>query len=130
MISVPKVNALLICDQVIVDKYTGKKTLVGIFENINAKKYPVQHPSISVYASLTDAQGPYRIKVAIQDLQTGNELGEALIPEIHLNDRLATNEIIMNLQGLRFDHEGKYALNFSANDELIATKTFLLQRIP
>lgn len=130
MNAVPQVNALLLCDQVIVDKFTGKKTLVGIFENINSKKFPIQHPSISVYANLTDAKGTYKIKVTIDDLSTGNEVGEAIIPEITLNDRLQTNEIIMNLQGLRFEHEGKYALNLNVNGELIASKTFLLQLIP
>ena len=127
MNSIPQVNALLLCDQVIVDKYTGKKTLVGIFENINTKKFPIQHPSISVYANLTDAKGVYKIKVTIDDLSNGHEVGEAVIPEITLGDRLATNEIIMNLQGLRFDHAGKYALNLNVNGELIASKTFLLQ---
>lgn len=127
MNSLPQVNALLLCDQVIVDKFTGKKTLVGIFENINARKFPIHHPSIHVYANLTDAKGTYKIKVAIDDLSTGTEVGEAVIPELTLNDRLQTNEIIMNLQGLRFEHEGKYALNLYINSEIVATKTFILQ---
>lgn len=125
----PKVNALLICDQVIVDKYSGKKSLIGIFENINAKKFPVQHPSLAIYASLTDAAGVYSIKVTINELIENTIIGEATIPEMKFTDRLGLNEIIMNLQGLRFNQEGKYALNLYANDEIIATKTFLLQTV-
>ena len=37
----PKVNAMLICDTIITDKMTGKKSLIGIFENLTAARLPV-----------------------------------------------------------------------------------------
>jgi len=66
---VPKANAMLICDSVITDKGTNKKSLIGVFEHINAFKFPCVHHSLAVYIKLTDARGKYRFRLELIDLQ-------------------------------------------------------------
>ncbi len=125
----PNVNAMLICDHVIVDKFTGKKSLIGIFENINSPIFPVAHPTLSIYISLTDAQGKYKIGLKVVDLETDKQVGGADIPEIEVHDRLATSEVIMNMRGIRFAHPGKYVFNIYANDYPVGSKTFSVVKV-
>jgi hypothetical protein len=45
----PVFKAMLICDQAIREEGTGKTSLIGIFEQIGARRFPVRHSSLAVY---------------------------------------------------------------------------------
>ena len=47
----PHLNAMLICDTVITEVGTNKKSLIGLFENISASSFPA-YPSLSVFVNL------------------------------------------------------------------------------
>ena len=51
----PDVLSLLVCDQILIDRLTGKTSLIGMFSTIGAPRYPVRHPHLCIFASLTDA---------------------------------------------------------------------------
>ncbi len=61
----PTLNAMLLCDHTIREHGTGKVSLIGIFENISAARFPVVHRSLSVYAKLVDAEGEYTIRLEL-----------------------------------------------------------------
>ncbi len=44
--------SLIICNEVIEDKRSGNKTLVGLFNSVMAPALPVVHPRMFVMASL------------------------------------------------------------------------------
>lgn len=126
----PKANAMLICDSVITEERTGKKSLIGIFENINAFKFPCIHHALSVYVKLTGAHGSYKVRLELVDLRGDIVIGKNEIPEnITINDPLVAYEIVFNLGGLKFDHPGEYEFRFYANDMIVEHKTFLVRQI-
>jgi hypothetical protein len=45
--SKPQLLAWLLCDAVHIDPGTGKHTILGVFSNIMAKRFPVVHPTWS-----------------------------------------------------------------------------------
>ncbi|MCH8964204.1 MAG: hypothetical protein IIB58_04525, partial [Planctomycetes bacterium] len=53
----PDVLSLLVCDQILIDRLTGKTSLIGMFSTIGAARFPVRHPQLCVFASLTDGRG-------------------------------------------------------------------------
>ena len=61
----PSLNAMLLCDHTIREHGTGKVSLIGIFENISAARFPVVHRALSVYAKLVDAEGEYAIRLEL-----------------------------------------------------------------
>ena len=67
----PKVNSFLLCDYIIQEHRTGKKSLIGIFHNIIAGQFPFAHPSLFIYANLSDAMGTYDFEIRLLDLETG-----------------------------------------------------------
>jgi len=51
--------ALVVCDTIIEDKLTGKKTLVGLFDRLQTSRLPCVHPAMTVFVSLTGGRGEY-----------------------------------------------------------------------
>ena len=61
----PICQALVVCDQIITDAATGKKTLVGIFNNLGASQFPCVHPRFCVYVALTNGHGEYTVELRL-----------------------------------------------------------------
>ena len=61
----PSGLAIVVCDQIIEDKATNKKSLIGIFNNIASQTFPCRHPQLSVFVSLTEGHGNYDARMRI-----------------------------------------------------------------
>ncbi|MGQ0612369.1 MAG: DUF6941 family protein [Planctomycetaceae bacterium] len=120
----PSVKAVLICDQIIQEAMTNKKSLIGIFEDVHVTQFPCRYPRIAVYANLTDARGSYSIEVRLIGAQDGAEVGRARTPPVTIESPLQTCEFALQIQNLVFQKPGLYEFQIHANDELLATKSF------
>jgi len=128
--SKPVLNAMLICDKIITEAGTNKKSLIGIFENISAYKFPCRHHFLSVYIKLTDAMGEYKFKLELADLVDNSVVGKAEIPSsVNVSSPLAIHDLVFNLASLKFEHPGKYEFRIFANEELFGQKTFMVNKI-
>jgi len=126
----PVVKAMLICDKVITEAGSNKKSLIGIFENINAFKFPCVHHFLTVFIKLTDANGKYRFRLELVDLENDSPIGKAEIPkEIEVKSPLHIHDLVFNLAALKFPHPGTYEFRIFANDEIFGQKTFLVNKI-
>lgn len=127
---VPKANAMLICDYVITEQGTKKKSLIGIFESIGASKFPFVHPYLSVYVKLTEARGTYTFRLDLVNLKKDAVIGQGKTPKaISIDDPLKSHELVFNLRGLRFSDPGEYEFRMYANDNILAQKTFYVREI-
>ena len=125
----PSVKAILICDQVIHEFGTNKKSLIGIFEQVHVPKLPVHYPRIAVYVNLTDARGRYHLELRLLSTVDGSELGRGRTPEVEITDPLRTCEFALQINNLLFKNPGKYEFQVLANDELLATKSFTVKTL-
>ena len=101
----PKTNAMLICDYVITERGTNKKSLIGVFENIGAATFPCTHFALSVYIKLTDAQGGYQFRLELVDLQSDIMIGKSEMPEeVRVPSPLDAHELVFNLRILKSKH--------------------------
>jgi len=118
----PVVKAFLVCDLLIREERTGKVSLIGVTERIEASHLPFTVPTLFVYATITDGQGDYRIRL---DLARLDDLAAShIIDELHvtLHDRNSVGELGVNLGGLVMERAGRYELALYANDRLVGTK--------
>jgi len=69
--------AFLICDQVITDEATKKKTIIGVFDRIWVAKFPTNHHPIAVYARFFDAEGTFDVRVQYVKVDNESVLAEA-----------------------------------------------------
>ena len=124
----PAVKAILICDQIIHELGTNKKSLIGIFEDIHAAKFPLRYPKIAVYVNLTDAHGKYVLELRLVDSVEGNQIGSGRTPEVQIQSPLQTCEFALQVQNITFQNAGKYEFQVFANDDLLATKAFSVRQ--
>jgi hypothetical protein len=120
----PSVKAILICDQIIHEFGTNKKSLIGIFEDIHGTQFPLRYPRIAVYVNLTDAHGPYVLELRLVAAHDGTEIGRARTPTVTIDSPLRTCEFALQVQNLVFHKPGLYEFQVFANDELLAQKSF------
>ncbi|OQA56281.1 MAG: hypothetical protein BWY42_01065 [Candidatus Omnitrophica bacterium ADurb.Bin277] len=129
ILPVPKTNAMLICDYVITERGTNKKSLIGVFENIGAASFPCTHFAMSVYIKLTDAQGSYRFRLDLVDLHEDKTIGQSEMPnEVQVPSPLVAHELVFNLRGVRFAHPGEYEFRIFANGSIFGQKKFAVEQ--
>jgi hypothetical protein len=64
--SKPSLLAWITCDGVHIDPASGKHTILGVFSNIKARSFPVMHPYMVWFLTITDAQpGKHKIKMSM-----------------------------------------------------------------
>jgi hypothetical protein len=117
----PSLNALLLCDHTIREHGTGKISLIGIFENISAARFPVVHRALSVYAKL--GEGHYAIRLELVRLDDSHVVAEGALPA-SFADRMTPGELIFALENLALERAGRYEFRLYANDRFVAAKSF------
>jgi len=60
----PSLNFTIICDD-IRQELGGKVSLMGLFENIYATKFPAVHPRLAIISEWCDGQGEFSVKMKI-----------------------------------------------------------------
>ena len=125
----PSLNAMLICDLAIREEGSGKISLIGIFENISAIKFPTQHALLCVYAKLIDAQGDYELRLELVRLEDFQVIGEGRL-QAAFADRRVPVEFVFQLAGLVFERPGGYEFRLYANNRSVGQKSFNVVQVP
>lgn len=123
---IPSVVAMLICDQVIVEQGTGKKSLIGVFEQVNAFSFPTQ-TRLAIYVKLVDASGHYDLLIRVVNLKD-----ETKVAEIKAGATLqptAAAEFAINIAGIVLPEAGKYEFQLYANDTYLHRVTMIASAI-
>lgn len=120
---IPSVVAMLVCDSVITEAGTNKKTLVGVFDRWNVRELPTNVSQFWVYTRLTDAEGKYIFQLKFVYLDEDKLLGEAHTSEISALDRLGFVELAFPVPFLGVEKAGRYEVQLYANDVFIGRST-------
>jgi uncharacterized protein DUF6941 len=112
---IPSVVAMLVCEQVIAEQGSNKKSLIGVFEVFNAFAFPALLPRIAIYVKLADAFGKYHLKLRLVRLKD-----ESLVAEIGMDAEVKDSEhyteLMLNMGNLPFPEAGKYEFQLYAGD--------------
>jgi len=125
----PNVKAMLLCDMVITEKGTGKNSLIGIFESISVKQFPCIYGRMGVYINFTGALGKYTFRLELVDVEENVTIGVSTVSDFEVVDKLKTVNLVFILEGLKFNHPGRYEFRFFANDQICENKTFSVEKI-
>lgn len=120
----PSVQAFLVCDNVIVDSQTGKKSLIGTFTHLWSPRFPCQHHQMAVYFCLTDAEGVYEFELQLIYLDQEQLVGKAAMSAIEIKSRLDIQDFGINIPSLVFPGPGRYEFRLYANGHFITHKDF------
>ena len=125
----PSVQAFLVCDQVIEDSVTKKKSLIGLFTHLQALNFPFQHQQMGLYFCLTDAEGLYRFDIDLMYLNNEQLVCRATLPNIMIGDRLQISDFGINMPSLIFPAPGRYEFRLRMEVHLIAQKDFNVMQL-
>jgi len=127
MQSKPQLLAWLTCDGVHMDPASGKHTILGVFSNIKAHRFPVTHPFMVWFLTISDcAPGKHnlRISIGLDPMQMQPLIERPFESQSPLHRINLINEI----RNLSFQKPGEYGLVIEVDDEpLLATNLTLTE---
>ncbi len=111
--------------------YSGKMVITGTFDTLASPEMPVVHPHCCLAMRLCitpEDSGQRKFSVNIID-EDGKSINDQMPIEADMPIELPesvpfmTRNLILNLQGLKFDGDGIYSIDITVDEELV-------QRIP
>ncbi len=115
----PEVLTLIVCDQVITDRLTGKQSLIGMFSTVHARRFPASHPQLSVYVMLSGGHGEASLVIRIVD---ANDQRPAIVEgrgQVNFKDPRAIANLALQFHGLTFPKPGSYRVQILCDGELL-----------
>jgi hypothetical protein len=113
----------------------SKLTVVGTFDSIQAKQFPLQHPSCSVACRMRFANkeaGAHDFKLRLVDSE-GKEIIKPITGNIQVgeaqNGLVSTINIIINFAQLQFQQAGRYSFELYIDDEWKTGLPLFLQQV-
>jgi len=125
----PTLVALLICDQVIDDRLTNKKSAIGLFNAILVPRFPTVIQQMTVMASLTEIQGraPLELRL-VRDADNEPLFGTK--GHVDAPNPLATIDLVFTMHGIRIEAAGQYAFELLCGGEPLGRRRFLVTERP
>ena len=121
MQSKPQLLVWITCDGVHIDPASGKHTILGVFSNIKARSFPVTHPFMIWFLTLSDVSpGEHHIRISMGlDLDNTTEL---IHRPFESQSPLHRINLINEIRNLSFQQPGEYSILIEIDEEpLLAT---------
>jgi hypothetical protein len=120
-VTVPVLQALVLADQIYVDKLTGKKVIAGTFNTLWAPEFPAQFPRETwAYICMTEVRGRLSVVLKYVDLLDNSVLMETNAITVDSGgDPLASVELAVVVPGFPMPRAGTYAFELYSGDRLL-----------
>lgn len=120
-----RLNSFMTCDAVHADPATGKHTLLGIFSSLRAKEFPVVHPRMTWFLSLSELRkGKHHLKISIVD-PTGELESKVIIDrDFHSPDPQHRVNLVNDIHRLKFLEAKTYSIVIEVDDEIVFVDSF------
>jgi hypothetical protein len=119
---------MLICDSIIDDRLSGKKSLIGIFNNIATAELPCRHQTLYVYCVLTEGMGQYEGALRCIHLESNKTIINLTGP-IQFPNPLATVEFIFDIKNIVLEQEGIYVFELLCDNQPIISRKLNVSKI-
>jgi len=113
----PFLEAALLCDATAVDRSTGKKSLLGIFDTVMLSRFPGARV-FSLYVRIVGAEGPYEFQARLVDCRTGAILAQGVWQAVVLT-RFAGADYTIDFPPVELPDAGRYEFRIYANQHFI-----------
>jgi hypothetical protein len=130
MSSPPTLLSILICDSIIIEKATEKKSLIGIFDVLHSPNLPAVRP-MGFFARLTDLEDDYLFVVRVVQLTVDGEKVVSAVEtgQVSISDPLGVLDLALNLPPMKFPSFGRYEFQLFANDCYMGRATMTVSEI-
>lgn len=126
----PNLDYIILCDSVS-NSPDGKKTLYGLFDTINSKRFPCVHSNFFILIRFINGMGKHKLQVQILDPNDKPVFKTSKTIEIKLDNPLAGADLVMQFQGFVFKIPGSYRIKVILDGKPIEEemKSFQLKQV-
>lgn len=125
---IPEVLAFVLCDDVITDRETGKRSIIGTFSTIHVRRIPALHHRMAIYIALTEGRGEQLLRIVISHIESEKTVVQVQ-GKLNVKDPNAVGEFGVRIVPLPLPEVGTYAVDLYTNDELLKTRRFRVEQI-
>jgi hypothetical protein len=119
----PTLVSMLVCDQVIDDKLSNKKSAIGIFNTVMVPRMPTAIHQMAILASLTELVGPAALELRLVR-DSDNDVLFRGQGTVEAPNPLAVVDLVFGLHGVRVPDAGQYAFELWSGSELLGRRRF------
>lgn len=125
----PVLLSAVVCDQVIIDARTNKASVIGIFENISAPKYPARHPRLAFFFELTNGRGKIELTIKLVDVHNEDKMLWECTVQQELKDVRQVLNSTFDISGIQFPHPGEYRFQIYAGTDLLGERRIICTEV-
>lgn len=115
--------AFLTCDGIHIDPLSGKHTILGVFSNLHAERFPVVHPRMIWFLTLMDVPvGNHHLQMTIGLPMESHRT--VVDREFESKSPAQRINLINDIQNLRFKAPGDYSIVIDVDDENLLVTGF------
>lgn len=119
----PQLLSFLTCDGVHFDHASGKYYLLGIFSGIRARAFPVQHPRMYWFLTLTEVPaGTHKLTLSMNlPTEASQPIAKRAFQSRGPLDRI---HIVNEISNLKLQQPGDYSIMIEVDDEPLLVTSF------
>jgi len=122
-------EALIICDQIITEAVTNKKSLIGTFNSIASTHFPIQQSRLCIYCVMSSGRGEMMVELRCVRMEDSYEIAK-IGGKIFFQDPNSVVELVLTLNNIPFDRAGLYTFEMHCEGEIILEKRFNVISVP
>ncbi|MEK6676939.1 MAG: hypothetical protein AABZ47_14960 [Planctomycetota bacterium] len=115
----PDILSMIVCDQIITDRLTGKQSLIGMFTAIHSPGFPATHAQLCVYVALTEGYGKTELTIRIADSDDARPPIVEGRGGVDFKNPRAIANLALQFHGLTFPAPGEYRVQIFVGGELL-----------
>ena len=127
VLSKPCGLAIILCDDIIEDKHSGKKSLIGIFNEIYSFHFPAKRQKIAIFVSLMGGNGEYEAVLKMRDPE--NKVIFSGGGKISITHPFQVADMLFTVYNMAFMKTGRHVIEFYCNEELVFERHFMLHQL-
>ncbi|MFA4944023.1 MAG: hypothetical protein WC789_04905 [Lentisphaeria bacterium] len=125
----PQGLALLVCDTILEDRHTGKKSLIGLFDGLHAAQFPCVHPVMHVVVELSNITGKKNCRLVCRH-GDGDAVAFDAKGEVDCPDTSRVVQLAFGFRGVKFEKPGVWWISIYVNDEQVMTRPLAILTLP
>jgi hypothetical protein len=122
-------EALILCDQIITEAITNKKSLIGVFNHISGRQFPLQLPRLCIFCVMSNGRGEMTFELRCVRMEDSYEVAKITAP-IVLPDPNTVVELVLTLNHIPFERPGLYNFEMHCEGEIVLEKRFNVLSLP
>lgn len=114
---------MVVCDQILEDKTSGKRSLIGLFNTVQCTSFPATLQKLCVFVTLTQLQGAFSLILKCSN-ETCDDPIVAVPGNINSNDPNGILELGFEFDKFSFPRPGLYNFELLWEDEMVLQTRF------